>query len=142
MIKLLGLSFLIGSFLCLEAKDRWVKVSAPRALPEDAKTYDWSRFNGHGDDAKPSETNLLADWSEKGPSLIWSLEKGYGYASPSIVDGVLVIFHRIDGNEVAEGRNPETGAPIWEYSYPVDYRDRYGYSAGPRASPVVSQGRV
>jgi len=142
MIKLLGLSFLIGSFLCLEAKERWVKISAPRALSEDAKTDDWSRFNGQGDDAKASETSLLSRWPEKGPSLIWSLEKGQGYASPSIVDGVLVIFHRIDGKEVVEGRNPETGAPIWEYTYPVEYQDRYGYSAGPRASPVVSQRRV
>jgi outer membrane protein assembly factor BamB len=142
VIKILSLSLLLGAFLGLEAKDRWVKIGTPVTLSEDSKTSDWPRFNGQGDDAKSSEANLLSKWSENGPALIWSLEKGQGYASPAIVDGVLVIFHRMDGKEVVEGRNPETGAPIWEYFYPVEYRDRYGYSAGPRASPVVSQGRV
>jgi outer membrane protein assembly factor BamB len=142
VIKLLSLSFFLGGFLCLEAKDRLVKISSPVALSEDAKISDWPRFNGLGDDAKSSETNLLSGWSENGPSLIWSLKKGQGYASPTIVDGVLVMFHRMDGKEVVEGRNPTSGRPVWEYSYPVDYKDRYGYSAGPRTSPVVNKGRV
>lgn len=73
-----------------------------------------------------------------GPSLIWALEKGEGYASPAIVGDILILFHRMGGEEIVEARNTITGKPVWEYSYPVDYRDRYGYSSGPRASPVVN----
>ena len=142
MIKLLILSFFLGGFLCLEAKDRLVKISSPVALSEGAKISDWPRFNGLGDDAKSFESPIVHHWPETGPNLLWYLEKGQGYGSPAIVDGVLVLFHRMDGKEVAEGRNPETGDPMWEYSYPVEYRDRYGYSPGPRASPVISKGRV
>ena len=142
MNKLILLSFSLVALLPAKAKDRLVQVKKPTPLSEEAKTTDWPRFNGLSDDAKSSETQLVPMWSENGPSLVWSLEKGQGYASPSIVDGVLVLFHRMEGKEIAEGRSPESGAAIWQYSYPVEYRDRYGYSAGPRASPVVSKGRV
>ena len=135
MIKLLSLSFFLGGFLYLEAKDRLVKKSSPVALSEEAKTSDWPRFNGLGDDAKSFESPIVHSWPETGPNLLWYLEKGQGYASPAIVDGVLVLFHRMDGNEVAEGRNPETGELMWEYSYPVEYRDRYGYSPGREPVP-------
>ena len=111
-------------------------------MSKEAKTSDWPRFNGLGDDAKSFDSPIVHPWPETGPNLLWYLEKGQGYASPAIVDGVLVLFHRMDGKEVAEGRNPETGELMWEYSYPVEYRDRYGYSPGPRASPVISQGKV
>ena len=142
MIKLLFLSFYIAVLFSAQATDRWVKIRQAKPLSKEAITSDWPRFNGQGDDAKSFETKLTHQWPETGPKLLWYLEKGQGYACPAIVDGMLVIFHRMNGNEVVEGRNPETGASIWEYSYPVEYRDRYGYSAGPRASPVISQGRV
>ena len=142
MIKLLSVSLLCVSFLSAQEKDRWLKITVPTALSQEAKTYDWPRFNGLGDDAKSLESHLSSSWAEKGPTLLWSLKKGEGYTSPAIVDGLLVIFHRVNGKEVVECRNSETGAFLWEYSYPVEYRDRYGYSAGPRASPVVSHGRV
>lgn len=125
-----------------QATDRWVKIRQANPLSQEAKTSDWPRFNGLGDDAKSFESPIEHPWPETGPNLLWYLEKGQGYASPAIVDGVLVLFHRMDGKEVVEGRKPETGELMWEYSYPVEYRDRYGYSPGPRASPVISQGRV
>ncbi|MEL0005266.1 MAG: PQQ-binding-like beta-propeller repeat protein [Opitutales bacterium] len=142
MIKLLLVSLNIAVLLSAQATDRWVKIRQANPLSKEAKTSDWPRFNGLGDDAKSFESHLAKQWPETGPNLLWYLEKGQGYASPAIVDGVLVLFHRMDGKEVAEGRNPETGELMWEYSYPVEYRDRYGYSPGPRASPVISQGKV
>ena len=142
VIKLFRLPWLLATFVSVQAKDRWVVHTEPRPLSKEAKTYDWPRFNGLDDNAKSFETHLLANWPKDGLPLVWSLKKGQGYASPAIVDGVLVLFHRINGREIAEGRNPETGKLIWEYSYPVEYRDRYGYSGGPRASPVISKGMV
>ena len=119
-----------------------MKIRQANPLSQEAKTSDWPRFNGLGDDAKSFESHLVKKWPETGPNLLWYLEKGQGYASPAIMNGVLVLFHRMDGKEVVEGRKPETGELMWEYSYPVEYRDRYGYSPGPRASPIISQGKV
>lgn len=106
-------------------------------LSSSAKVSDWLRFNGPNDDACSPETNLLLDWSEEEPKLVWALEKGDGYSSPAISQNILVLFHRMDGQEMIEARNAENGRLLWDYSYPVEYRDRYGYLNGPRASPVI-----
>ena len=111
-------------------------------LREDAVTSDWPRFNGPTDDAKSTETKVLKKWPESGPKLLWEIRKGEGYASPAIKDGMLILFHRIDGNEMLEAVDPQKGTPVWQFEYPVEYRDRFGYSNGPRASPVIAGGLV
>ena len=111
------------------------QVSSP--LSSAAKVEDWPRFNGLNDDASSAETNLDLRWSKDGPSLLWEVEKGDGYSSPAIKNGILVLFHRMEGEEMIEGRDSENGKLLWTHSYPVDYRDRYGYLNGPRASPVI-----
>lgn len=131
---------LLASPVC--AGERLQQLDDPKPLAAHAFSTDWPRFNGPGDDAKSLEQPLIKEWPETGPTLLWSLEKGEGYASPAIVGNILILFHRLDGNEIVEARKAETGEAIWEYSYPVEYRDRYGYSAGPRASPVVWDGLV
>lgn len=111
-------------------------------LSSGTMVQDWPRFNGMGDDAWVPEENIQLQWPVTGPKLIWEVEKGEGYSSPAIKDGILVLFHRFDGHEVIEGREAETGKLIWVHQYKVDYRDRYGYLNGPRASPVISGERV
>lgn len=111
-------------------------------LSVDAKTDDWPRFNGPYDNAKSNETELSLDWPKGGPRLLWEKTKGEGYASPSVKAGTLVLFHRKNGREILEGINSENGTSLWDFGYPVEYRDRYGYSNGPRASPVIHGNKV
>jgi outer membrane protein assembly factor BamB len=33
--------------------------------------------------------------------------------------------------------HPENGGRYWEFAYPTQFEDRYGYNNGPRASPVI-----
>ncbi|MDG1139833.1 MAG: PQQ-binding-like beta-propeller repeat protein [Opitutales bacterium] len=106
-------------------------------LHQQALTHDWHRFNGPHDNAVSGESHLQLDWAGAPPSLLWEVTKGDGYASPAISKGIVVMFHRLQGQEVIEGRDAETGNSIWQHAYPVEYRDRYGYLDGPRASPVI-----
>ena len=69
--------------------------------------------------------------------MLWESKKGEGYASPAISKGILILFYREEGMEKIEGLNAENGQRRWIYQYPVTYKDRYGYSNGPRASPVI-----
>ncbi|MEL0099570.1 MAG: PQQ-binding-like beta-propeller repeat protein, partial [Opitutae bacterium] len=126
----------------LWAEERLVQFSEPKPLSAQAVTSDWPRFNGPGDDARSIESPLVDDWPAGGPRLLWSLEKGDGYASPAVSGEMMVLFHRRNGQEVVEARNARSGNRVWEFSYPVEYQDRYGYSPGPRASPVISDGLV
>jgi outer membrane protein assembly factor BamB len=125
-----------------KAFDRLKYHAAPKPLAKGAVTENWPRFLGPHDDATTGESKLLAIFPESGPKVVWEMEKGTGYTSPVIVDGRLVYFHRIDDEEVIECLEPETGKRFWSFSYPVEYRDRYGYNNGPRASAVISEGKV
>lgn len=116
--------------------------AAPRALAADAVTSDWHRFLGPNDDGTTPETHLIDSFPETGPPVVWEMKKGSGYTSPVISEGILVMFDRYDDEEVVEAFDPETGAPIWRFAYPVTYSDRYGFKNGPRASAVLDSGKV
>ncbi|RYD34970.1 MAG: hypothetical protein EOP86_09700, partial [Verrucomicrobiaceae bacterium] len=117
--------------------------AAPRPVPEGAKQEDWPRFLGPHNTPVSGETGILQDWPESGPAVVWEMPKGSGYASPAIVQGKLVLFHRLKENETVDCLEPETGKRLWSYAYPAPYRDDFGYSDGPRAGPVIDgNGRV
>ena len=130
----------LGSVPLCSGKD-WFNFRA-FAFVTEAVTSDWPRFNGPGDDAKSIESPLLEEWLEGAPRLLWSLDKGYGYASPAVCKDILVLFHRRDGKEVVGGRNPSLAAPSGNILTRLNTGTRYGYSAGPRASPVIRGGLV
>ena len=92
--------------------------------------------------ARSPETNLLAEFPDQGPALVWEMEKGTGYTSPVIVDGRLVFFTRFEDRETIMALEPETGKKFWQQDYPIEYRDRYGFNNGPRASAVIDSGKV
>ncbi|MBX5495762.1 MAG: PQQ-like beta-propeller repeat protein [Bryobacteraceae bacterium] len=114
----------------------------PKPLPAGAVTHDWKSFLGPTHNAVSSETKLLLDWPDGGPKLVWEMKKGTGYSSPAISGDYLVYFHRVGDLEKVECLHPETGAAYWEFSYPTQFEDRYGYNNGPRASPVIDGDRV
>lgn len=114
----------------------------PKPLPEGAKTEEWPRFLGARDEPVSGETELAREFPESGPPIVWECRKGEGYASPAIAEGRLVLFHRLNGEERIDCLEPETGKRFWSYSYPVVYRDDFGYSDGPRAGPVIAGGKV
>lgn len=116
--------------------------ASPAALPDDARTADWPGFLGPRNDATTDEEPLALPWPEDGPTLLWELAKGGGYASPVISDGRLLLFHLVDGEERIDCLDPVDGSPLWSTGYAVDYRDRYGYSNGPRGSPWISGDRA
>lgn len=114
----------------------------PKSLLPDAVTHDWPSFLGPNRNAVANETRLLKTWPEDGPALVWEMRKGQSYSAPAIADDHLVFLHRMDDREIVECVDPESGLLYWSYDYATTYRDRYGYGNGPRASPVIGDGRV
>ncbi len=122
--------------------DRLTYHAAPKPLSPDAVTANWPRFLGPTDDCHTTETMLLDSFPEGGLTKVWEIEKGSGYTSPVIVDGRLVFFDRINGEEITDCLDPETGKRFWQHRDEVSYTDRYGFNNGPRASAVISDGKV
>lgn len=114
----------------------------PKPLAKDAVTSDWPYFLGPNHHPVSPETHINKDSGPDGPPLVWEMQTGSGYASPAIADGRLVYFHREADREIVDCIRAETGEHLWRHAYPSSYRDRYGFSNGPRSSPVISGKRV
>jgi outer membrane protein assembly factor BamB len=135
---LLLLSLLVTiNLFAQDQAPRLTKYQPASPLADRATTESWPRFLGPRDDAKSNETHIATSWPAEGPKLVWELKKGDGYTTPALVEGKLVLFHRWKNDERLECRDAETGKEHWTYTYPIVYRDRFGYSNGPRGSPVI-----
>lgn len=110
---------------------------APRARSKAAVNEDWPGFLGPRHNGHSGETRLRKSFPESGPPRVWSRARGHGYAAPAIAGGRLYHFHRVDDAEQLEALDAVTGRRLWSQSDPSTYSDRYGYSDGPRATPVV-----
>lgn len=111
--------------------------AVPRALRADAVTADWPWQLGPTHNNRSTETKLLTELPPRGPAKVWEVSRGSGYAAPAVAKGRVVHFHRVGDEEVVECLESETGRRFWRVAYPVEYTDRYGYSNGPRCSPII-----
>jgi len=112
---------------------------APKPLPQDAVTHDWTSFLGPSHNAVSTETRLSRVLP---PALAWEFPKGTGYSTPAVAGGRLLFLHRVGDEEIVECLHPETGSIQWQFRYATAFEDRYGYNNGPRASPVIDGNRV
>lgn len=85
---------------------------------------------------------LAKSWPAAGPRLVWKKPVGAGLAGVAVAQGRVILFHRVANEEVVESLDARTGASQWRYAYPTTYRDDFGFDEGPRAVPVVADGRV
>ena len=108
----------------------------PKALASGAVTNDWKDFLGPTHNGISKETKLLKSFPTSGPDKLWEVSKGEGYASPAIIGDRVVLFHRVGDKSTIECLNAENGQRYWKATYPTLYRDRYGFSNGPRCQPI------
>jgi hypothetical protein len=102
---------------------------------------DWAQFLGperNGVYRGP----LAESWGPQGPRVVWRKSVGAGFAGPVVVQGRVILFHRVGNEEVVESFDAGTGNTQWRYAYQTAYRDDFGFDEGPRAVPVVSGGVV
>jgi len=106
---------------------------------------EWHNFHGPDRTNKSTETGLLSEWPEEGPTLLWTISGlGKGYSNVSIADGYLftsgiddqqtfVFAFDLDGNLVWKKPNGQA----WETEMPwaISYN-------GARSTPTYSEGVV
>jgi outer membrane protein assembly factor BamB len=132
MRPLIGLLLSASAVLADSPTDLWTrKVGA-----------DWPTFLGPTQDGVSPEKGILTRWPGEGLKVLWETRMGLGFAPPVVSRGRLFHFDRFGENNRLSCRNAETGHLLWKFEYPTDYEDRYGYSPGPRACPVVDDDRV
>ncbi len=107
------------------------------ALSGSAFCADWPQFLGPTRDGVYSGT-----LPGRNPEKLWQISVGAGFAGPVIAQDKLILFHRLQNRETVEALNVKSGARVWSFSYETLYRDDFGFDEGPRATPVVSAGKI
>ncbi|MFG0266929.1 MAG: PQQ-binding-like beta-propeller repeat protein [Rhodopirellula sp. JB055] len=78
------------------------------------------------------------NWNDP-PPCHWALEVGDGYGIGVVRDNHYFHFDETNGTERIRKIDLATGTVRWSRSYPLNYRDMYGYETGPRCSPTIAE---
>jgi outer membrane protein assembly factor BamB len=119
-----------------------IRLLAPLLCLLAASGADWPQFLGPQRNAVSTETGLLQTWDAKGPPILWQKNVGEGYSAPVIAGDRLIVFHRIDNDEVVECLDAVSGKAIWKHTDPTRYEDPLGKGNGPRSTPLIAGERV
>ncbi|MEX0728195.1 MAG: PQQ-binding-like beta-propeller repeat protein [Planctomycetaceae bacterium] len=74
----------------------------------------WPRWRGEAGNNLSTETDLLQEWPEEGPPLVWRADGlGEGIASVSIADGQIMTICQREEVEYVRALDEATGAHLW-----------------------------
>jgi outer membrane protein assembly factor BamB len=127
-------------------------------LPSLAQADDWPQWLGPERDAIWRENGILDKFPEGGPKVRWRTPIGAGYSGPVVAKGSVYVTDRvlaegvknpdspfnnqlrIPGKERILCLNEKNGELLWKHEYDCTYQ--ISYADGPRATPLVHEGRV
>ncbi|HVS35562.1 MAG TPA: PQQ-binding-like beta-propeller repeat protein [Gemmataceae bacterium] len=107
-----------------------------------AAAADWPQFLGPTRNGVSTETGLKATWPKDGPPVVWQKDVGDGFSGPVVVGDRVILFHRVGDEEVVECLSTADGTTKWKKGYPTSYHDAFGKGDGPRATPLIADGRI
>lgn len=118
---------------------------------------DWPQWLGPQRDSVWRETGIIQKFPAGGPPVRWRAPIGAGYSGPAVANGRVYVFDRVLSKGVNNPADPfargiipgverllclneADGKIIWQHEYDCPYS--VSYPAGPRATPLVSGGKV
>ena len=106
---------------------------------------DWPQWRGQNRDGAAGAEGLPRTWPER-LTRKWKVEVGLGYAAPIVVGNRVYMFTRVDSNEVLRAIDADTGAIVWQHSYPAPFRPNPAatrrHGTGPKSTPTFANGRL
>lgn len=116
------------------------EVAGVEFLDEPAVATPWAQWRGPNRSGVTSMPDLLRDWPEEGPKLLWSQTGGEGYSSFGVAGGkAFTMIQRPENAEAVVCLDLADGKSVWERSF--DGRKAFQYG-GPRATPTLAAGRL
>jgi len=103
---------------------------------------DWPQYTGPRRDSTSAETGIARGWPKNGPALVWQKPAGTGWSGPVVSGGKVILFHRLDNQELVECVDAKTGKEIWKQAYKTRYVDDFNFDDGPRATPLIADERI
>jgi outer membrane protein assembly factor BamB len=128
------------SFALLRRPTLFAVVAA--ILSSTAQAGEWPQILGPTRNGVAAGETLPEKFPAGGPPLVWSHPVGAGYAGPVVSGKAVVVFHRVGGAERVESLDTETGKLNWKAEFPASGQGGIDPDHGPRASPLIHEGRV
>lgn len=79
---------------------------------------DWPQYFGPTRNGVSTQKNILRDWPEKGPEVLWTASVGIGFGGPVIKNGKVYLLDRDD--KVGDNLrcfDLSSGKELWNFSY-------------------------
>jgi outer membrane protein assembly factor BamB len=122
-----------------------------------SRADDWPQWLGPQRDGIWRETGIAQAFPATGPKIRWRTSIGAGYSGPAVAGGKAYITDRMLPPRGTNSANPfdkrsipglervlcldeSDGKIIWRHEYDCPYN--VSYPAGPRATPLIAQGKV
>ncbi len=105
---------------------------------------DWPQWRGPNRDGVWREEGVLEKFASEELKIQWRQPIGSGYSGPTVAGGRVFVSDRVVEPKQIERVHcfdAKTGEPQWTHSYDCVY-EKVGYTAGPRASVTVNDGRA
>lgn len=100
---------------------------------------DWNQFRGPDRNGKFTEGGLMTSWPAGGPKILWSWQGlGKGYASMSVVDGIIYTTG-VEGKTCYIYAFNLEGKPVWKESCGPGWT---GSWEGSRTTPTIDSGKL
>ena len=105
---------------------------------------DWPQWQGPDRNAISKEKNLLQQWPESGPPLLWRSEGlGGGDSAPAVAGGKLFGMSNRDGKEIVWALSESAGKELWVTPLGDAVTQRMPQSKeGPGCTPTVDGDRL
>lgn len=109
-----------------------------------ASADDWPQWRGPQRDGVWREDGIVRELPPGQLAHVWSVDIGPGYSGPTVAEGRVYVMDRQPKDREATERvhcfESATGKALWTLEYPAEYR--ISYTAGPRASVTVHEGKA
>ncbi|MDE0102522.1 MAG: PQQ-binding-like beta-propeller repeat protein [Bryobacterales bacterium] len=128
--------------LVLSLRPAFVAAAVAALLVAEVRAQDWPQFRGPERDGIVPGVETVEAFPRGGPDLLWERSVGSGFSAPVVTGEQVLLFHRRGAREIVEALRASDGEQLWETGYQTTYKDDFGFENGPRATPVVNEGRV
>jgi outer membrane protein assembly factor BamB len=101
---------------------------------------DWPQYLGPERNSTSPQKNLLQEWPETGPELLWSVPLGIGYGGPVVKAGKVYILDRNDEEgDKLRCFDLNTGDELWKFEYAAAGSVMF---PGSRSVPIIEENYI
>lgn len=132
-------------------KNTWIRTAlcltlflATTAASRLVSADEWPQWRGPARDGVWREVGLLDKFASDELKIRWRAPVAAGYSGPTVADGRVLITDRVVEPKQIERVHAfdwQTGKKLWTHEYDCPYVG-VGYTAGPRASVTIDEGRA